>query len=195
MTARAPTALHRDERGAAMVEFALCAPVLLLLMVGILDMSYNFYCKSVLNGAVENAARAATLESNNLDYSAIDDAVREQVANVNKNAELTLTRRSFRSFSRVNKAELFTDGNNNGSRDVGECFQDENRNGNYDTTGGSDGNGGAEDVVVYTATMEYDSILPLYKMIGVPQTRTLVKTTTLRNQPFDSQGDAQVICT
>ena len=42
--------LHRDREGAALLEFALVAPVLLLMLLGMFDMGYNYYVQSQLQG-------------------------------------------------------------------------------------------------------------------------------------------------
>jgi Flp pilus assembly pilin Flp len=47
----------RDKRGAAVVEFALVVPLLLLLLFGIIDMSRAFYTLNNLASAVREGAR------------------------------------------------------------------------------------------------------------------------------------------
>ena len=46
------------------------------------------------------------------------------------------------------------------------------------------GNGGADDVILYTVEMKFDRVLPVWRMLGQPQETTLRETTVLRNQPF-----------
>lgn len=47
----------RDERGAAMIEFALVAPPFVLLLVGTLEVSLMFFTDAVIEGAAKEAAR------------------------------------------------------------------------------------------------------------------------------------------
>jgi Flp pilus assembly protein TadG len=47
----------RDRSGAAAIEFALVAPLFLLLLVGILEISIMFFTSSVIEGATKEAAR------------------------------------------------------------------------------------------------------------------------------------------
>ena len=61
MIARLRHALARDTRGAAVIEFALCAPVLLIGMMGLFDMGHNMYTASIIQGAVQKAARDSTI--------------------------------------------------------------------------------------------------------------------------------------
>lgn len=47
----------RDQRGSAVIEFALVAPPFLLLLAGILEISVMFFASSVIEGATKEAAR------------------------------------------------------------------------------------------------------------------------------------------
>ena len=51
----------RDERGAAVVEFALIAPLLLLLVFGIIDFGWMLMKANLVNNATRDAARVASL--------------------------------------------------------------------------------------------------------------------------------------
>ncbi len=182
--------LRRNERGIAMVEFALTAPVFLLILMGVFDYCWQMYAQQVLQGAVSKAGRDSTLQVNATDQSALDDAVEAQVLKVFKHARVEFSRRAYDRFDQVGVEERYTDANDNGSYDDGECFDDFNKNGRWDADRGADGNGGADDVVLYTASMEFDRVLPVWKMLGQPQSTTLSSSTVLRNQPFATGSDA-----
>ena len=51
----------RDTRGATIVEFALISPVMCLLLLGLIDLGYRTYVTSVVQGAIQEAARTATV--------------------------------------------------------------------------------------------------------------------------------------
>ncbi len=188
--------LAGDVSANAITEFALIAPVFLLVLMGIFDWGLQLYAKQVLSGAISKAARDSALEMNNGNQAAIDTAVREQAQRVIRTAIVTFQRRAYGSFTDVGKPEQFTDGNGNGVRDPGECFTDSNGNGSWDALRGTAGQGGGEQVVMYTATMMYDRLLPVWKMMGQPQTITIQVSTVMRNQPFALNSTAnQVICT
>ncbi|WP_422059794.1 TadE/TadG family type IV pilus assembly protein [Sphingopyxis sp.] len=188
--------LARDRRATAFMEFALAAPLFLLLALGGIDYCWQLYGQQVLQGAVNKAARSSTLEGYINDPSSLDAEVRARVRNVFKDAQVNFSRKSYESFTEVGKPEPFTDKNANNSYDSGECFEDMNANGAWDADRGSTGNGGADDVVVYIASMKYDRILPVWRMLGQPQQKTLVSTTVLRNQPFNANTvSSKVICT
>lgn len=188
--------LVRDQRGTAFMEFALAAPLFLLLALGGIDYCWQLYGQQVLQGAVNKAARSSTLEGYVNDPSSLDSQVRAKVKTVFSNAQVNFSRKSYESFSEVGKPEPFTDKNSNNRYDSGECFEDMNGNGNWDADRGSSGNGSADDVVVYVATMKYNRILPVWRMLGQPQEKTLVSTTVLRNQPYTTNtATSKVICT
>lgn len=187
MTRRHPLIrrLCRSRRGVAAVEFALTAPVFFLLLMGIFDYCWQMYAQQVLQGAVSEAGRDSTLEKYALSQKALDDRVRAQVLKVFRRADVTFTRKAYDSFDQVGTEERYTDDKPaNGRYDIGECFDDFNGNGKWDSDRGRDGNGTADDVILYTAQMKFKRILPVWKMLGQPQEMTLASSTVLRNQPF-----------
>lgn len=182
--------LRRGERGVAMVEFALTAPVFLLVLMGAFDYCWQMYAQQVLQGAVAKAGRDSTIETYVADPGDLDERVRAQVQQVFAHAEVTFTRKAYDRFDQVGVEERYTDANKNGSYDVGECYDDSNGNGQWDADRGRDGNGGADDVILYSASMTFDRVLPVWRMLGQPQSTTLTSTTVLRNQPFATGSDA-----
>ncbi len=178
--------LGKDERGAALVEFALVAPVFMVMLMGVFDIGYGMYAKSLLQGAVENAGRIASLESTTT--SQIDAKVRDTVESLNKTGTLTFDRSYYQNYLDVSTPEDFTDGNANSVRDAGECFIDRNGNNSWDEDVGVSGRGGAQDVVVYTATLSYTRLFPIWGLLNQSSTQTLTGVTYLRNQPFSAQA-------
>ncbi len=61
----ASRSLVRDEQGAAIVEFALVAPVLIMMLLGLFDLGYNTYTSAILQGAIAKAARNSSIEGAN----------------------------------------------------------------------------------------------------------------------------------
>lgn len=175
------------QQAVAAVEFALVGPLFLLILMGFFDYSWQIYAKSVLQGAVAQSARNATLEAYITDPSMLDERVTLQVRNIFKNAEVEFTRAAFDSYEQIGKPEAYTDTNKNKRYDVGECYQDINGNGQWDAvSSGKEGNGGADDIILYTASMKFRRILPVWAMLNQPQEVTLSSATILRNQPFNA---------
>lgn len=180
-------ALPGNTTAAAMVEFAFAGPILLMLILGALEVGLNLYLRSVLEGAMLQAGRASSLEAAQDGQTAIDNLVTAQVHAVLPDARVTFQRSNYMTFSDVGRPEDFTDANGNGTYDNGECFTDENGNAQWDADGGRGGLGGANDVVRYTATLDYTGIIPDFTRMGINSNRRLTATTTLRNQPFSVQ--------
>jgi Flp pilus assembly protein TadG len=182
------SALLRDQQGATLVEFAMVAPVLVLAILGLMDMGYNYYIQAQLQGTVQKAARDATLERALTITGDIDDSVAAAVHRVVPNASLQFARSSYSSFADVAQAEDFSDLNENGRCDDGEPFEDANGNGDWDQDRGAEGMGGARDAVLYEVTVSYPRAFGIAGLIGLPTTFTTRSTTVLRNQPWGEQA-------
>lgn len=179
--------LHQDRRGVTVVEFALIAPVLLLTVMGLFDLSYTMYANSMLEGAIQKAARDSSIEG--AAPATVDARVTSAVRAVVPQSNPTFSRKYYSSFSNVGRAEEFTDrGALNGVCDNGEPFTDLNGNGNWDSDIGGSGLGGARDSVLYTVTVTYVRPFPVASMLGQSNTFTLESQTVLRNQPYGLQG-------
>jgi hypothetical protein len=184
-----PRRLARDECGATLPEFAFVLPTFLVLLFGIFDIGQTIYAQSVLQGAMQDAGRDAGLESGPNQLAQIDAYVRRQTqAVVFGNPEYTLERVNYKSFNDVGRPEDFDDKNGNDVYDNDECFWDENNTGEWEDDVGKGGIGGAKDVAVYTATIQYDRVFPLWKLIGLSDKNTISASTTLRNQPYGPQA-------
>jgi TadE-like protein len=183
--------------GVTAVEFALVTPVLLIILMGGMDVSRSAYVSSVLYGAVQKAGRDSSLETGGSASASIEAKIQAVVQPLATNGVLTFDRKSHSTFKRARRAEAFTDGNGNNIRDPLECFEDENGNGSWDSVGGKAGLGGADDIVVFTATFTYPRTFPMAGLIGLNPNQVLTATTILRNQPYGDQVTAipVVICT
>jgi Flp pilus assembly protein TadG len=183
-------ALARDTRGVTVVEFAAIAPALLMVLLGLMDLGYNLYAASVLEGAIQSAGRDSTIQGADTRSDEIDDEVRAVVENIVPNASVAFDRRAYVDFSDVARPEDFTDGNEDGICSEGEPFEDANGNGTWDEDRGRAGGGGARDAVLYTVTVTYPRAFPLMKLFGFSDTVTAHSRTVLRNQPYGEQNKA-----
>jgi len=179
--------LRADRRGVTTVEFALIAPVLLLMLMGIYDMGYAIYVDSVLQGALQQAARNSTLEGAAGSTATIDQGVTNMVKRVSPGATLAFSRKSYSSFTNVGRPEDFTDVNTNGVCDNGEPYEDANGNGAWDADRANSGQGGARDAVLYAVTVTYPRPFAMASLARFSNTVTLKAQTVLRNQPYNIQ--------
>lgn len=177
----------RDERGVTVAEFALIAPVMVLTLVGIFDLSYNMYAKTMIEGAVLDAARDSTIESYANNPAALDANVTDMINDIVPDAALTFSRSAYTNYSDVGQAEEFSDTNNDGSCNNNEVFVDVNGNGLWDADRSQDNSSGARDAVLYEVSATYDRAFPLARLINLEQEVTVQAKTVLRNQPFNFQ--------
>ena len=188
--------LRRDHRGVTAIEFAFVAPVLCLLIMGLCDLTYQSYVQVILTGALQKAGRDSTIQGASNRTAALDAAVIGMVRQVAKSATYTSTRKSYAQFSYV-RPEVFQDNNNNGVYDsASECFTDVNGNGLWDADPGLAGQGGANDVVLYTMTVTYPRLFPLAGMLGWSANQSIGASTVLKNQPYANQNSftAKQVC-
>lgn len=183
--------IWHDENGVSIVEFAMVAPLLLMMLLGFFDVSYNMYANTMLQGAVHEAARDSSLEAAN--EAALDAAVTSSVREVAGEATLKFERKAYATFTAVAKAEEFTDINNDGQCNDNEPFEDANNNGVWDADQGEAGSGGARDAVLYNVTIRYPRAFPIAPFIGISEYHETTATTVLRNQPFDGEIDRSAI--
>lgn len=180
--------LAKAESGVTAVEFALIAPVFLVMLLGTFNLGQAVYLQGVFHGAVQDAGRDAGLESGVSNLTAIDALVMKRVGSIAPEGAIISSRKNYTTFNDVGTAEDFEDANNNGAYDDNECFTDVNGNDNWDADRASAGLGGADDVVVYTAELTYNWLIPMGGFLGWADTNKLTASTVLRNQPFGSQA-------
>jgi Flp pilus assembly protein TadG len=187
--------IRTDSRGATIVEFAMILPALCVLLLGIFELGYRSYAASVIQGALHEAARMATVGG--IPMTTIDAHVRQRLSNFAVNATVTTQTTSYYDFAGVAMPEKITqDTAPLGSYNAGDCYEDANGNSSYDLDRGRGGLGNADDIVRYQITMTYPRILPVDSFLGWSSTETIVSNTVLRNQPYAGRSISTVIrCT
>jgi Flp pilus assembly protein TadG len=191
-------ALACDTQGATIVEFAVVAPVMGLVLLGAFDVGHTLYMRGVLQGIVQKTARDSSLEGGTAAQvqQKLDGRVRSQVLALANNADVQITRRYYRTFTEAAaaRAEDWTDTNHNGTCDgpvgatPGEPYEDANNNGHWDSDGADEGQGGAKDAVIYKVTVSYPRFFPIYNFIGGSNVTTITGSTILKNQPYGDQA-------
>lgn len=180
--------LARDSDGMAIVEFAIIAPAFLIMLMGVFDVAHTLYTTSIVQGTMQKAGRDFTLENAGSRTGELDTFVRTRVQQIAPTAEVTFERKSYYDFADVEQEERWDDIDNDGECNNNEPFEDANGNGQWDADRGADGNGGARDAVLYTASVTYPRFFPMAGLIGLDENVTLEASTVLRNQPYDLQA-------
>ncbi|VWX54346.1 TadE/TadG family type IV pilus assembly protein [Novosphingobium sp. 9U] len=188
-----------DRRGVAAIEFALIAPVVVLMVVGTIEISHMLTVQVSLDGAVAEAARVAAVR---LDQSedTRDTTMRDYVTKrmsafpIANGQSVSITTKVYRTFG-SSYPEGFTDTNGNGRYDgpfllfAGEPFDDRNKNGVRDLASQITGKlGGPGDVVAYTAEFPAALYFDYFSFIAGADGFTLKASTVVRNEPVKSSG-------
>ncbi|GAA0728709.1 TadE/TadG family type IV pilus assembly protein [Sphingomonas japonica] len=177
-----------DRRGVTTVEFAILIPALFTLLCGTIELAHLVFARTVLDGAVVDAARSATasLETSEGDRA---DLMRESIRKTMRpfplqpGSEIAIETAVYRDFGSVT-AEYFDDANSNGTYDLGESFTDRNANGQWDPSTPIAGElGGPGDVVSYTAVYPKRILFGfLVDFMGMQETFNVRSTTVVRNE-------------
>jgi Flp pilus assembly protein TadG len=185
-------------RGVAALEFAIVAPVLLLLLMGLFDLGHVVYVKSQLTGLIQKAARDSTLQDQSTlaGQTALDNELISQIKLLAPGAKVVPTRRFYRNYNEAaaRVPEAWGDTDKDKRCDNNESYTDLNGNGVWDADGGDGGStsstpgGGAQDRTIYTVNVSYARLFPFWKMVGMSSQAELSSTTLLANQPYSEQS-------
>ena len=193
--------LRNDALGAAIPEFAFILMPMILLLVGGLDLGYQAYLRSVVQGALNDVARTGSIEAPQLNCSGatveeqIGCAIKTRSDVVARDATYRITMRNFYDFSGIGRSEkLVTDYNGNGRHDTGDCFVDLNENGRFDDDAGRLGIGGADDVVFYEVAVSMPRMFPMHKFLSVPENYDIRAQAAVRSQPYAQQRTPPTVC-
>jgi len=182
-------AFWRDLRGVAAVEFAIMAPVLILVVAGTMEVSMVLAVSSLLEGGLRDAARygitgfvpSGTTREEQI-KAIIGDATIGLVDMSNANIQTLI----YPSFGDIGQPEPYDDQNSNGAYDVGEPYTDINSNGQWDPDMGAAGLGGPGEIVLYKITYDLALMTPLLGNImgGSDGKVTLRASIAVRNEPY-----------
>jgi len=186
--------LRQDQLGTAIVEFALIAPLFFLILLAFVDLAYRGYAIARVDGTLEQAVRMATVGDKT--ETQIDDFVRNRLTQFNPNATVNITKSNYYQFSNVAKSEkLITDSAPVGVWNTGDCYEDLNNNGKWDTVAGRDGMGGSDDIIFYKVDYTFKRVVPLAGLLGWSNNQTVSSNTVMRNQPYAVQSIPIQKCT
>jgi Flp pilus assembly protein TadG len=181
--------LGKDCRGAAALEFALSAPFMITLMVGIMEIAMMSFSSALVEGAVRNASRfgitGLEVDGGVSRETAIIQQIQHDTLGMIEIDNSNIQTLVYPSFEDIGLPEPFNDtAPANGIYDEGETFNDINGNGQWDPDMGQAGAGGPGDVVVYRVSYEWPLMLGLLsKSFG--SSIDLGASIAVRNEPYD----------
>lgn len=184
---------NRNQDGASIMEFGLIAPVVMIMMLGTLDIGHSYYVRATLDGAMQNAARSSSLEGSATltAQELVDLRVKDSILTLAPDATIISTRRYYKTFSdaALARAETVIEPTVGADLqcDPGESFMDANENGVWDADGGTNGQGGAKDIVIIKFKVSYPRLFPMASLLGLPANVELESNSILANQPYGEQ--------
>lgn len=179
--------LRRQTQGLTSMEFAIIAPVLLLLTFGVLEFAMIMLVTNMMESATAISSRLGKTGYAAAGVSreaTILSAIEERAGVLIDASRLTIRARFYEQFDQIGDAEPWHDANGNGIAEVGE-YTDINGNGMYDTDMGTAGYGDAEDIVVYEISYPWDVMTPMLReMLGENGTYTITTHAVVKNEPY-----------
>src|SRR3989304_1326724 len=160
-TRRGRPGVRRWTAASAAIEFALAAPILLVLIVGMIEIAMVMFISVAVEGGLREAARFGITGA-----APVGLTRQQQIMNILDAhtlglidiATATITLKAYGSFGAIGQPEPFNDiSPANGIYDLGEPFTDLNGNAQWDADRGVDGVGNAGEIVLYK--INYDWLL------------------------------------
>ncbi|WP_169546085.1 TadE/TadG family type IV pilus assembly protein [Sneathiella aquimaris] len=190
---------RKNEDGATAVELAMVLPVLLLVLIGIMELSIGMFINTVVEGSLREASRlglTGQIQEGASNDQAIVDMLNEASLGLLDLTTGNVTSLVYENFASVGKGEEFTDIDGNGVRTEtsvtaedgtvypnGEPWTEVNGNGVWDEDFGEAGLGTQGDIVLYTVTYNWNflsgQVIPILKGT-IPMSASIV----VMNEPF-----------
>jgi Flp pilus assembly pilin Flp len=184
---------RRSERGAALVEFALVAPPLFLLVIGMFEVAMLMFIDVSVEGGLKEAARWGITGQPSTDPSLTREQQIVKIIEANTYGLVQLTDANvslkvYQSFTDVGKPEPWTDNPPyNGKYDEGEAYDDVNGDGEWSEDQGIAGAGTFGDVVEYTVHYTWGLMTPFIgRLMGQDGVMHLSASVVVRNEPNGS---------
>lgn len=182
--------LRRDENGSPSVEFVFAAPILVLMAIGTIEFGLIMFATVLMESSLRDAARYGITGQEpdpGARLATIVSIIQDGTIGLVDMAATTIEIRSYPTFSDIDRAEGYVDGNDNGTYDPGETYSDENGNGQWDENIGLPGAGESGQVVVYRMEYDWPLLTPLLgHLIGQDGKFPIKASIAVRNEPWET---------
>ena len=184
--------LARCRDGATALEFAFALPVVLLLLLGMFEVSMIMFVNTSVEGGLREAARygitGQTPETGTREEAILATLDRYTFGFVDLGvADITFT--TYDSFSDVEQPEPWTDTDLDGVYDVGEPYSDLNGDGVWSADRGTAGIGDSGEVVLYKIAYDWELMTPyLAPLFGDDGVLHMTASIAVRNEPYNVNG-------
>ncbi|CAO3433157.1 TadE/TadG family type IV pilus assembly protein [Azospirillum endophyticum] len=180
--------LAMDAAGLTAVEFAIGAPIVLLMAVIVIEVGFMLAVRVALDIGTREAARAGLTGAPPPAGSTRDQQLRGIIVDATSGfvdpAKLTVSLLAYQDASVVGKPEPFSDINGNGQWDPGEPFTDVNGNGRWDADRGAAGAGTSGQTVAYLVQYTAKPLTGLAASLLDDPTYHYESRVVVRNEPF-----------
>lgn len=177
---------RKKKDGAAAIEFALIAPMFLLLIMGTFELALVMFYSTILEGATNFGARLGKVNPAAEGYESKEAYIFEQVSNQIRAAippdKLLFTAKTYTSFDNVNQPEPCNIEQCTTATTNEADFNDINDNGHWDEDQGVETAGAPGNIVQYTFTYQYRFFTPLVGHF-FPNPMAIRGVTVVRNEP------------
>lgn len=177
--------LIRSTSGAAVLEFALIMPILLIIVIGAIEIALIIFVSSSIESAVLQASRFGITGSETETPRAerVLEIIEDRTFGFVDVEDAEIETLVYSDFSSVGKPEPYADENGNGVYDAGEDYSDVNGNAQWDVDMGAAGLGEDGDIVLYRVTYEWGILTPLIRSLLGESIRN-VASVAVRNEDF-----------
>ncbi len=181
--------LRDREDGSPTAEFAFVAPIMILLVVGVVEFGMIMFVTVLMESGLRDAARYG-ITGNEFGrmtrMERIVEIINDRTMGLVDISQADIQILVYPGFDQIGQGEDFVDGNGNGTYDAGETFSDGNGNGVWDSDIGQSGAGAAGQVVLYRIDYGWDLLTPLAApLIGENGKFTLSASIAVRNEPWN----------
>jgi Flp pilus assembly pilin Flp len=188
-----------NARGAAFVEFALIAPLFIVIMFSVFQLGMIGWAKSSLETALRDAARFALTGAKGTAATRADSIIagikdRMSMFQIQDGEEIQVASKVYPTFEDIGQPEkIIVDNGVIGTCEPGDQYIDFNLNGSRDTDMAKPGYGGPNDVTLYSVTYPMQALLPLnLDDFNLGTIFTLTAKAAVQNEPFGTNLPAPV---
>ena len=178
----------KAQSGVTAVEFAVIAPVMLLLLCGIIEFAVIMMVYNVMEGATAVSSRLGKtgyITGGLTRQQTILNEITNRAGTLLDSTKLTVTSKFYKQYDQINDPEPYIDANGNASYNVGETYTDINGNGKWDPDMGASGYGSAGDVVVYSVSYPWPVSTPVIsQLIATNGIFTITTNAVVKNEPY-----------
>jgi Flp pilus assembly protein TadG len=184
---RSPTSFLRCKDGATIIEFALIAPMLFLLLAGIIELGLILFTTSAMEGATNIGARIGKTGFTTGGLSR-EQYIRNEIQRLTGGflnaASLNISILSYSSFANVGQPEpCLAPPTPPCPGAPGVNYVDVNGNGTFDTDQGRATAGGSGSIVLYRTTYAWRLFTPIMaQLLGTNGMYTITAVAAVRNE-------------